>query len=89
MKRLINELFTKREIMDGEHEKTNERTTKIKSKLDALYQLYLHICLTILDAIKVYFFRNDDVQGDGFWNHQGRIIRGNQRRGLAYRNRLL
>lgn len=32
MKRLINELFTKDEILLGEHEEINERTIKIKSE---------------------------------------------------------
>ena len=30
MKKLINQLFTKGEIMEGEHEQENERTTKLK-----------------------------------------------------------
>jgi hypothetical protein len=32
MKNLINDLFTKEEIMNREHETVNERTEKIKSE---------------------------------------------------------
>lgn len=63
----------------------------LKSKVNyiSLCPFSHRICSTTLDAIKTYFFQNDDVQIDGFWDYQGKIIRGNQRRGLAYRYRLL
>jgi hypothetical protein len=32
MKRLINQLFSKEEIMEGQHEQVNDRTKKIKGK---------------------------------------------------------
>ncbi|CAF1212537.1 unnamed protein product [Rotaria magnacalcarata] len=37
MKRLINELFTKEEMMAREHEKTNERTEKIKKAVELYF----------------------------------------------------
>jgi hypothetical protein len=39
------------------------------------------------EAIKVYFFDNDDNKINGFWNNQGRIVRGNQRRGRSFRDK--
>jgi hypothetical protein len=54
-----------------------------------LHYPWHYICLTILEAIKVYFFQNDDLHVDGFWENEGRVIRGNQRRGLVFRNKLL
>lgn len=62
-----------------------------KSKVNYinLCQFSHRMCSTTLDAIKIYFFQNDGIQADGFWDYQGKIIRGNQRRGLAYRFRLL
>ncbi|CAF2835274.1 unnamed protein product [Rotaria sp. Silwood2] len=70
MKKLINELFTKNEIMEDNHEQENERTTKIK------------------DAIETAFFQGDKDKVEGFWEYEGKIIRGNQRRGLAHRKKL-
>ena len=62
-----------------------------KSKVNNIhsYQLFHSICLTIVDAIKICFAKQNDVQADVLCNHQGRIIRGNQRRGLVYRHRLV
>ncbi|CAF2132322.1 unnamed protein product [Rotaria magnacalcarata] len=70
MKRLINELFTKEEIMNSEHEQINERTKKIK------------------DAVQACFFQDDPDKTDGFWEYEGKIVRGNQRRGLKHRKKL-
>jgi hypothetical protein len=39
MKRLINQLFTKEEIMEGEHEKLNGRTGKIKGQQGYLREI--------------------------------------------------
>ncbi|CAF1503277.1 unnamed protein product [Adineta steineri] len=69
MKRLINKLFNETEIMNGDHEKDNERTMKIK------------------EAIQSYFFQDDENRLHGFWTGQGKIIRGNQKRGRAFRNK--
>ena len=84
MKRLINELFTKEEIMSREHEKTR------KNKKRVMHRIHLFIvCLTVLEAIKVYYFQNYDIQVAGFWDYEGKTIRGNQRRGIIFRNMLL
>ena len=32
MKRLINQLFSKEEIIDGQHEQVNDRSKKLKGK---------------------------------------------------------
>lgn len=69
MKRLINELFTKEEIIAGEHENVNERTLQIQ------------------EAVKVSFLNNDNELLEAFWNYQGKLIRGNQRRGRLFRNK--
>lgn len=45
------------------------------------------IFFTISGAVKVYFFQNDDFQLDGFWDGQGKIVRGNQRRGIKHRRK--
>ncbi|CAF2923973.1 unnamed protein product [Rotaria sp. Silwood2] len=87
MKSLINDLFTKEEIMAREHENTNERTEKIKSEYYVLLRRFHCICLTVLGAVKVYFFQNDDIQVAGFWDFEGKIIRENQRRGVMFRNK--
>ncbi|CAF2048278.1 unnamed protein product [Rotaria magnacalcarata] len=37
IKRLVNELFSKKEIMEGEHEQANERTEKIKNAVQVCF----------------------------------------------------
>ncbi|CAF4153181.1 unnamed protein product [Rotaria sp. Silwood2] len=69
MKDLINELFTKEEIIDDKHEQINERTEKIKA------------------AIQAWFFYDDDDNITSFWDFEGKIIRGNQRRGHIFRQK--
>ena len=44
MKCLINKLFQKQEIVEGEHEKVNERTQKIKGR-QVIYQYLFYFLL--------------------------------------------
>ena len=45
MKRLVNQLFNKEEIMEGKHEADNERTQKIKGNQYLLYYFHHYIGL--------------------------------------------
>ena len=47
------------------------------------------VCLTVLEAIKVCYFKNDDIQVAGFWDYESKTIPENQRRGVILRNKLL
>ncbi|CAF2089873.1 unnamed protein product [Rotaria magnacalcarata] len=40
-----------------------------------------------LDAIKIYFFDNNNDDFELFWKYEGKTIRGNQRRGRVHRNK--
>ncbi|CAF1501219.1 unnamed protein product [Rotaria magnacalcarata] len=42
----------------------------------------------IKDAIKACFFKDDKDKLDAFWECEGKITRGNQRRGRAYRQKV-
>ncbi len=75
--------------MNREHEQINERTEKIKSEWYPLHYPFYYIRLTILEAVKIYFFDNNDVLVSGFWDYEGKVIRQNQRRGFLFRNKLL
>jgi hypothetical protein len=48
MKRLINQLFTKDEIIDRQHESDNERTNKVKGKLSSHYE---HLCAFVIFSL--------------------------------------
>jgi hypothetical protein len=87
MKFLINELFTKQEIMEGKHEEINERTEKIKGETFVLQYPFQYVQLTLLEAVQINFFHNDEFQFELFWKRQGKSIRGNQRRGHNYRKK--
>lgn len=87
MKALINKLFTKDEIIDRKHEQINERTMKIKGSYLLSYHDCFHIQIHVLEALKVCFFDNNDARVDAFWDNQGKIIRGNQRRGRSFREK--
>jgi hypothetical protein len=87
MKSLINELFTKKEIIEGKHEQFNERTEKIKGETFVLRYPLQYIQLILLEAVQAYFFQNDQVQFKFFWEGPGRITRGNQRRGHNHRHK--
>ena len=87
MKVLINQLFTKEEIINRQHEQLNERTMKIKGNQSASFHHCFCILLTTSEAIKVYFFGDDTEKTEGFWAYQGKIVRGNQRRGHAFRGK--
>jgi hypothetical protein len=87
MRRLINQLFTKGEIIDRQHEQINDKTNKIQGKR---FGFSLPIHCPLFDsflAIQACFFPNDADKFHAFWSFEGKIIRGNQRRGLAHRNK--
>ena len=73
--------------MNGTHEKDNERTTKTKSERFTFHKSWYYIQLITLEAIQVYFFQDNKDKMDSFWYGEGRIIRGNQKRGHIYRNK--
>jgi hypothetical protein len=87
MKRLINQLFTKEEIMAGLHGEDNERTMKIKGNRGSRTNTVLIFHLSFLAAIRTAFFQDDDEKLDGFWEYEGKLIRGNQRRGHIFRTK--
>ncbi len=41
----------------------------------------------ILEAVQAYFLFNDDNKLNGFGDYEGKIIRGNQRRGHIHRKK--
>lgn len=84
----MNYSQNKKSWMENTRKPMNEQLKSKVNYIDLCRSLHCN-CSTTLDAIKVYFFQNDDIQVDGFWDYQGKVIRGNQRRGLAYRYRLL
>ncbi|CAF4408489.1 unnamed protein product [Rotaria sp. Silwood2] len=89
MKSLINDLFTKEEIMAREHENTNERTEKIKSEYYVLLRRFHCICLTVLGAVKVYFFQNDDIQVAGFWDFEDLLYFVKMSRERTLKNKII
>jgi hypothetical protein len=50
--------------------------------------LLLCIYSIISDTVQAFFFHDDDDKIEGFWDFEGKIIRGNQRRGLVHRQKL-
>ncbi|CAF2946849.1 unnamed protein product, partial [Rotaria sp. Silwood2] len=74
MKQLVNALFTKDEIILGHHDQI---------------VLVLIGCnyFGVLEAVKKYFFSDDDENFKTFWDCDGKITRGNQKRGRAHREK--
>ena len=65
--------------MDGTHEKENERTAKIKDE-----RLALILILYLVNYCRRYssvFFQGYEDRTDSFWHGEGKIVRGNQKRG--------
>ncbi|CAF3688147.1 unnamed protein product [Rotaria sp. Silwood1] len=77
MKTLINQLFTKEEIIDRQHEQINERTMKIKGNQPISWYHCYSIYISVSEASNAYFYNNDNGKIEGFWNNQGKIVRGN------------
>ena len=88
MKCLINQLFTKDEIINRQHESDNERTDKVKGNLRFHYEyLCVFVISLYIEAIRECFYNGDNDKLDGFWYFEGKVIRGNQRRGLIHRRK--
>lgn len=87
MKRLINQLFTKEEIIAGLHGEDNERTMKIKGNRGSCANTVFTFHSFFSAAIRTAFFQDDDEKLDGFWEYEGKLSRGNQRRGHISRTK--
>ena len=66
MKRLVNDLFTSDEIMNGKHEETNERTEKIKGKSSAVQYLFHHASFILQKQSKLVIFTMIMIKLMGF-----------------------
>ena len=65
----------------------SERRKSKVSKYIFVHHLPRLSHLFFVDAIRACFYHDDDDRLDGFWYFEGKIIRGNQRRGLVHRKK--